>query len=58
MRFALKSRRGPHHPIGLGAQKSLRKEIERRLEAVKEIKYEPKLLEHSDKRVQDNSKYF
>lgn len=44
MRFALKSRRGPHVPIATDAPKQLRKEIERRFEVVKEIKFEPVLL--------------
>ncbi|XP_072942371.1 protein C1orf43 homolog [Epargyreus clarus] len=43
-RFALRSRRGPHVPIGIGAKKCLKKEIERRIEAVPRIMYEPKLL--------------
>src|SRR5215475_5937959 len=45
MRFALKSRRGPHIPIAPDAPRYLRKEIDRRLEIVKEIKFEPKLIE-------------
>lgn len=44
MRFALKSRRGPHVPIASDAPKGLRKEIERRLDVVKDIKLEPQLL--------------
>ncbi|XP_068620416.1 protein C1orf43 homolog [Battus philenor] len=43
-RFALRSRRGPHVPIGTDAKKSLKKEIERRIEAVPWIVYEPRLL--------------
>lgn len=43
MRFALKSRRGPHFPIASDAPKSMRKEIERRMDIVKDIKYEPRL---------------
>ena len=44
MRFALKSRRGPHFPIGFESPKHLKQEIERRIEAVACTKYEPKLL--------------
>lgn len=44
MRFALKSRRGPHVPIGHGAKKSLKKEIHRRIDLVPRIVYEPKLI--------------
>ncbi|KPJ04135.1 PREDICTED: uncharacterized protein C1orf43 homolog [Papilio xuthus] len=43
-RFALRSRRGPHVPIGADAKKSLKKEIERRIEAVPRIVTEPRLL--------------
>lgn len=43
-RFALRSRRGPHVPIGADAKKTLKKEIERRIEAVPRIMHEPRLL--------------
>ncbi|XP_053614994.1 protein C1orf43 homolog [Plodia interpunctella] len=43
-RFALRSRRGPHVPIGADAKKCLKKEIERRIEAVPRIMHEPRLL--------------
>ncbi|CAB3244299.1 unnamed protein product [Arctia plantaginis] len=43
-RFALRSRRGPHVPIGTDAKKYLKREIERRIEAVPRIMYEPRLL--------------
>lgn len=43
-RFALRSRRGPHVPIGASAKKCLKKEIERRIEAVPRIVHEPRLL--------------
>ncbi|XP_022125228.2 protein C1orf43 homolog isoform X1 [Pieris rapae] len=43
-RFALRSRRGPHVPIGTDAKKCLKKEIERRIEAVPRIMLEPRLL--------------
>ncbi|XP_017763888.1 PREDICTED: uncharacterized protein C1orf43 homolog [Eufriesea mexicana] len=44
MRFALRSRRGPHIPIGHDARKSLKKEIERRIEVIPRIQYEPQLI--------------
>ena len=44
MRFTLKSKREPHYSIGFDAHKSLKKEIERRFAIVKDIKYEPKLI--------------
>ena len=44
MRFALKSRRGPHFPIASDAPKHLRKEIERRIDVVKDIRCDPRLL--------------
>ncbi|XP_070543355.1 protein C1orf43 homolog isoform X2 [Ptychodera flava] len=50
MRFALKSRRGPHASIGHNAPKYLKEEIERRINRVNEIKHEPKLLEANDYR--------
>ncbi|KAF9799771.1 hypothetical protein SFRURICE_005064 [Spodoptera frugiperda] len=43
-RFALRSRRGPHVPIGTDAKKCLKKELERRIEAVPRIMHEPRLL--------------
>ncbi|XP_013794622.2 uncharacterized protein C1orf43 homolog [Limulus polyphemus] len=45
-RFSLKSRRGPHVPVGNDAPKPLRLEIERRLDCIKNIHsfYRPKLL--------------
>jgi len=48
VRFALKSRRGPHMPVGHDAPKALRREIERRLDRVPQVKYEPKLLRQED----------
>jgi len=44
MRFTLRSRRGPHVPVGHGAPRWLRKEIERRLDLVGRVKYEPRLV--------------
>lgn len=48
MRFALRSRRGPHVPVGHDATKSIKKEIERRLDCIQRIAYEPKLLPDED----------
>uniref|UniRef100_A0A1B0CQU9 Uncharacterized protein n=1 Tax=Lutzomyia longipalpis TaxID=7200 RepID=A0A1B0CQU9_LUTLO len=44
MRFTLRSRRGPHVPVGHDAEKSLKREIERRIEAIEKISHEPQLL--------------
>ncbi|CAG0883403.1 unnamed protein product [Cyprideis torosa] len=43
-RFTLRSRKGPHVPVGFGASSALRREINRRLDRVAEIKCEPRLL--------------
>ncbi|GBP63384.1 Uncharacterized protein C1orf43 homolog [Eumeta japonica] len=43
-RFAIRSRRGPHVQIGTDAKKILKKEIERRIEAIPRIVHEPRLL--------------
>ncbi|XP_014256292.1 uncharacterized protein C1orf43 homolog [Cimex lectularius] len=50
MRFALRSRRGPHLPIGHGAKKNLKKEIHRRVDLVPKIVYEPTVLNDNDSR--------
>ncbi|XP_077989418.1 protein C1orf43 homolog [Glandiceps talaboti] len=50
MRFALKSRRGPHALVGHNAPRYLKHEIDRRLKRIHEIKHEPKLLEANDYR--------
>lgn len=50
MRFAMKSRRGPHVPIGHNAPKDLREEIDRSLLKVQDLNYEPQLLEQDDPR--------
>jgi len=50
MRFALRSRRGPHFPIGHDAKKSIKKEIERRLDCISKIAYEPQLIWDDDSR--------
>lgn len=51
MRFAMKSRRGPHVPLGHNAPKELREEIDSRLLKVHDIRYEPRLLAEDDDRL-------
>ncbi|XP_069041243.1 protein C1orf43 homolog [Lepisosteus oculatus] len=51
MRFAMKSRRGPHVPLGHNAPKELREEIDARLSRVQDVKYEPRLLSPEDERL-------
>ncbi|XP_014672982.1 PREDICTED: uncharacterized protein C1orf43 homolog, partial [Priapulus caudatus] len=51
-RFALKSRKGPHVPIGHDAPKSLQDEILRRINRIQDIRYEPSnilanIIEHA-----------
>ncbi|KAM8921096.1 protein C1orf43 homolog [Pelodytes ibericus] len=48
MRFAMKSRRGPHVPVGHNAPKDLKEEIDVRLSKVQDIKFEPRLLAEGD----------
>lgn len=48
MRFAIRSRRGPHVPVGHDATKSIKKEIERRLDCIQRIAHEPQLLPDDD----------
>ncbi|KAJ8664979.1 hypothetical protein QAD02_006641 [Eretmocerus hayati] len=45
MRFSLRSRRGPHTPIAYDTEKALRKEIERRIQVIPRIQFEPHLQE-------------
>lgn len=45
MRFTLRSRRGPHVLVGHDASKAIKKEIERRLDCIQKIIYEPQLIE-------------
>lgn len=52
MRFAVKSRRGPHVPLGHNAPKELRQEIEAKLCLVQKIHFEPRLLSPDDDRLQ------
>ncbi|XP_072391476.1 protein C1orf43 homolog [Diabrotica undecimpunctata] len=49
-RFALRSRRGPHIPIGHDGSKVLKREIERRIDLIKKIECEPELITKSDPR--------
>ncbi|CAJ1062265.1 protein C1orf43 homolog isoform X1 [Xyrichtys novacula] len=51
MRFAMKSRRGPHVPLGHNAPKELRQEIEAKLSQVQKISFEPRLLSPDDDRL-------
>ncbi|XP_029307406.1 protein C1orf43 homolog [Cottoperca gobio] len=51
MRFAMKSRRGPHVPLGHNAPKELRQLIEAKLCQVQKIQYEPHLLCPDDDRL-------
>ncbi|XP_008321323.1 uncharacterized protein C1orf43 homolog isoform X2 [Cynoglossus semilaevis] len=51
MRFAMKSRRGPHVPLGHNAPKELRQEIEAKLCQVQKIHFEPCLLSPDDDRL-------
>ncbi|XP_035667659.1 protein C1orf43 homolog [Branchiostoma floridae] len=44
MRFALRSHRGPHVLVGSASPGSMKEEIERRLDRIAGIKYEPRLL--------------
>uniref|UniRef100_A0A8C7LUU6 Uncharacterized protein n=1 Tax=Oncorhynchus mykiss TaxID=8022 RepID=A0A8C7LUU6_ONCMY len=55
MRFAMKSRRGPHVPLGHNAPKELRQEIDCGLSKVQEIRFEPRLLSEQDDRLQSES---
>ncbi|XP_067002021.1 protein C1orf43 homolog [Anabrus simplex] len=50
MRFALRSRHGPHVPIGHDAKKSLKREIDRRIDVIPRIIYEPQLINDDDPR--------
>lgn len=51
MRFAMRSRRGPHVPLGHNAPKELKQEIDSRLSKVQEIRFEPRLLGAEDDRL-------
>ncbi|KAK9513814.1 hypothetical protein VZT92_027317 [Zoarces viviparus] len=51
MRFAMKSRRGPHVPLGHNAPKELRQDIDAKLCQVQKIHFEPRLLYPDDDRL-------
>uniref|UniRef100_A0A3B3YK39 CA043 n=1 Tax=Poecilia mexicana TaxID=48701 RepID=A0A3B3YK39_9TELE len=51
MHFAIKSRRGPHVPIGHNAPKELKQVIEAKLCEVQKIHFEPRLLSPADDRL-------
>lgn len=51
VRLAMKSRRGPHVPLGHNAPKELRQEIETKLSLVQKIHFEPRLLSPNDARL-------
>ncbi|XP_076009895.1 protein C1orf43 homolog [Genypterus blacodes] len=51
MRFAMKSRRGPHVPLGHNAHKELRQIIDSKLSQVQKIHFEPRLLSPDDDRL-------
>uniref|UniRef100_A0A8C7GX06 Chromosome 1 open reading frame 43 n=1 Tax=Oncorhynchus kisutch TaxID=8019 RepID=A0A8C7GX06_ONCKI len=57
MRFAMRSRRGPHAPIGHNAPKGLREEIDARLSKVQEIRFEPRLLSEEDDRLKHGTQF-
>uniref|UniRef100_A0AAY5K5J9 Uncharacterized protein n=1 Tax=Esox lucius TaxID=8010 RepID=A0AAY5K5J9_ESOLU len=57
MRFAMRSRRGPHAPIGHNAPKGLREEIDARLSKVQEICFEPRLLSEDDDRLTHGTQF-
>lgn len=51
MRLAMKSRRGPHVPLGHNAPKELKQQIEAKLSQVQKIHFEPRLLSADDDRL-------
>ncbi|XP_047216827.1 protein C1orf43 homolog isoform X2 [Girardinichthys multiradiatus] len=51
MRLAMKSRRGPHAPIGHNAPKELKQVIEAKLCQVQKIHFEPRLFSPADDRL-------
>ncbi|XP_028984185.1 protein C1orf43 homolog [Betta splendens] len=56
MRFAMKSRRGPHVPLGHNAPRDLRQEIEAKLNLVQKIQFEPRLLSPDDDRLKQRER--
>ncbi|XP_062311612.1 protein C1orf43 homolog isoform X2 [Osmerus eperlanus] len=57
MRFAMRSRRGPHVPLGHNTPKDLKQEMDSRLSKVQEIRFEPRLLSGDDDRLQHGGCY-
>ncbi|KAM4580606.1 protein C1orf43 homolog isoform 1-T1 [Odontesthes bonariensis] len=51
MRFAMKSRQGPHAPLGHNAPKELKQKIDAKLCQVQKIHFEPRLLSPDDHRL-------
>ncbi|KAK6643718.1 hypothetical protein RUM43_005228 [Polyplax serrata] len=47
MRFALRSRRGPHIPVGHGAKTVVKREIEHLIEVIPRIVFEPPLIDEN-----------
>jgi hypothetical protein len=47
--FFIFFRHSPHAPIGNNAGKQIKKEIDRRLDVINKLYYEPQLLDNSDK---------
>ncbi|XP_004078188.1 uncharacterized protein C1orf43 homolog [Oryzias latipes] len=57
MRLAMKSRRGPHAPIGHNVPKKWKQEIEAKLTQVQKIHFEPRLLSPGDDRLNQPASY-
>uniref|UniRef100_A0A8C7YAR5 Chromosome 1 open reading frame 43 n=1 Tax=Oryzias sinensis TaxID=183150 RepID=A0A8C7YAR5_9TELE len=57
MRLAMKSRRGPHAPIGHNVPKKWKQEIEAKLIQVQKIHFEPRLLSPGDDRLTQPASY-
>ncbi|KAJ8000329.1 hypothetical protein DPEC_G00203700 [Dallia pectoralis] len=57
MRFAMRSRRGPHAPIGHNAPKGMREKIDECLSKVQEICFEPRLLAEDDNRLKHRRQF-
>ncbi|KAF6739603.1 uncharacterized protein FQA47_004884 [Oryzias melastigma] len=57
MRLAMKSKRGPHAPIGHKGPKKLKQEIEAKLNEVQKIHFEPRLLSPDDDRLNRPASY-
>lgn len=48
-RFTIRSRHTPHAPLGHNASKNIKREIERRLDVIDKMFFEPQLLANDDK---------